>query len=113
MRSGVSPPEYTFPADTITDAGDITFECPEILKGKGTISWHIEYTQLSGTSAATIYREQSNATAGSNWEDIVTISAIADTVFSGQFYGARERLNFDGSGTQSTKVEVFLVVQYE
>lgn len=102
---------YVFTADTITNTGTATFTCPFQITGPGnTISWYVNYTQLSGTSAYTAARQQSNRPAGTDFATIQTWTAV-DTCVNATPYGAREQMLFTGSGTHSTKLEVTVILQ--
>lgn len=100
-----------FTIDTLTDARTCSFSFPTELNGLYEYEWQILADSLSGGTAgtATLY----NSDDGTNY---VAISAKTYTVvgaatqtggfINGVAYGAKQKLDIVGTGTQSTKLTV-------
>lgn len=94
-----------FSDDTITDADTLIFTLADYLDGEDLSSWQVKGTNLSGTTAFTVYKQQSNTVAGDIWTTIQSWTAT-DTVITAVPSGKRERLYIISTGTQSTVLNV-------
>lgn len=102
--------EY-FDLDTLTNAGSVTLMPSKSAVGSNdqyTYLWQVTSTQLSGTTAATIYVEESLFPSGDYWApvDTIAVSAAGNILISGTMKGFRQRIRIVGSGTQSTQLRV-------
>lgn len=102
--------EY-FDLDTLTNAGSVTLMPSKSAVGSNdqySYLWQVTSTQLSGTTAATIYVEESLFPSGDYWAlvDTVAVSAAGNILISGTMKGFRQRIRIVGSGTQSTQLRV-------
>lgn len=96
---------YKYADSTITNADTLTYELSTILNGESNSSWQVKGTNVSGTTAFTVYKQQSNTPFGNMWTTVQSWTAT-DTVINAAVTGKRERLYIISTGTQSTTLQV-------
>lgn len=113
-RKIVTP--YRFDRDTAVNSDTDNFvfggATPYVIDdGNYYYSVHVENDELSGTATTTYYVQASNAASGDYWSTIATSSGFTDdgdTIMSGQFYGARLRVQRVNSGTSTAASDIII-----
>lgn len=94
-----------FTLDTLTDSGTITFTPARMASttDRYNYTWQLNITEISDTTAAQVYVEESLYESGSSWApvDTITISAAGGIITTGNLSGVRQRLRIVGTETQS------------
>jgi len=107
--------EYTFTADTITDAENDTLTVSPYLISNWKYNWTARVNQESGTKSVIFILEESNERTGDSWYEVErdtasgsgeTITRLFGSGLSGRVAGVRQRVVLDGSGTQSSTYTV-------
>lgn len=105
---------YTI-SDTITNSEADTIELPVLMLSPWSYNWTVETTQLSGTQALAIVLQESSSISGTDWFQIdtksTTGSADLDRMTGALIYGQRQRIIITGSGTQSTKYQIYFIAK--
>jgi hypothetical protein len=111
---GLSAQSYTIPAvDTITNAGTKIWTLGGNYFQNGYITVGAHVTKLTGTPAGTLYWETSPA-GDTLWATIYKTDTLTNVVTQGFHHnfknsGHKYRLRLIGTGTQSTKVEPWII----
>jgi len=112
FRSGTTK---TFTTDTVGTGETLTFTVPQTaveFEQYGYI-WQVQLDRISGSSAGSIYVEESLYASGSKWfrVDTVTVAnaATQTLVFSGTLQGVRQRILYVPSTTGSIEADAPIV----
>lgn len=102
--------EY-FDVDTITNTGSVIFLPSKSAVGSNdqyAYLWQITTAEISDTTAAQVYVEESLFPSGDYWApvDTITISSAGSLLISGNLKGFRQRLRVVGTETQSMQLRV-------
>jgi hypothetical protein len=93
--------EYWTPnADTITDTENDTLTNTDVLSGFYYYNYAARTTEIADTVLTSIYLEENNTEAGTEWYRVDTLSFTNQgfgRIYGGPMYGLRHRLIVDGT----------------
>lgn len=99
--------------DTLSNTTAVQIAYSKQIVDRYDLSWHLEFRNLSGTSAGVAYIEGSNCATCSDWERLKSYTfsnSLVDTVFTWEsFPMLRARVSYVPSGTHTTEVKNHLL----
>ena len=103
----------SFVMDTISNTTAVQILYPKLLVDRYDLSWHLEFRNLTGTSAGVAVIEGSNCISCNDWEALRTYTfsnTLLDTSFNFEnFPMLRVRVSYVPSGTHTTEVKNHLL----
>lgn len=110
-----SSEQFTLRQDTIANTTSENIVFPRLITDIYDLTWQLEFTNISGTSAGAAHIEGSNCASCSDWERLRSYTfsnTLTDTIFvMERFPMLRARVVYEPSGTHSTQVRNHIVAR--